>query len=379
MPGKARREPKKPKVTAESEGAEKKRRTRSMRKPAKAKEEIATVRVETKPPMMKEEELSRGAVFGAPSLIQSTYGNRGNFEIVAPLAAGGLSQYWRDNDDENLAWHGPIVFGNDAGIIRGMSLIQSNFGTLGNLELAAVDVGGHNLMHFWCDSDSSFQWHGPDQISEKSLAPVFSGNPAMIQSRSGIRGNFDLVVPKASGGFSYFMRNNDREDLKWLGPFDFGTDAGIFDAITLIQSNFGEPGNLEMVARSGDQLFFFWRDSSEEPKWYGPSQIDSGVAGTPSMIQSSFGFKGNFELVSPLASGGLAHWWRDNDDPHLHWYGPFMFGMNLGRVDAVSLIQSNWGDPGHLELVAQADGQLAFFWRDSGPDFRWNGPIFINP
>lgn len=377
MPVKARREPKKPKKTAESEGAEKMRRTRSVRKPAAAKEEIATVKVETMPPTIKEEGLSRGPFFGAPSLVQSTYGKKGNFEIVSPLAAGGLGQYWRDNDDENLPWHGPIAFGNDAGIIRGVSLIQSNFGTLGNLELMAVDVGGHSLMHFWCDSDSYFQWHGPEQISEKSLVPAFSGNPSMIQSRSRGRGNFELVVPKASGGFSYFLRNNDREELKWLGPFDFGADAGIFNAVTLIQSNFGEPGNLEMVARSGDQLLFFWRDSSEEQKWHGPSLIDSGVAGTPSMIQSSFGFKGNFELVSPLASGGLAHWWRDNDDTHLHWYGPFMFGMNMGKVDAVSLIQSNWGDPGHMELVAQADGQLALFWRDSGPDFRWNGPQFI--
>ncbi len=377
MPGKARREPKKPKGTAESGEAEKKSRAKRARKPAKAKEEIAAATIEPKPALIKEEAFSRGPVYGAPSLIQSTYGNRGNFEIVAPLASGGLCRYWRDNDDEMLSWHGPTAFGSAAGIIKGVSLIQSNFGTFGNLELAAVDVGGHNLMHFWCDSDSSFQWNGPDQISEKSLVPAFSGNPAMIQSKFGGRGNFELVVPKANGGFSYYLRNNDREDLKWLGPFDFAADAGIFDTVTLIQSNFGEPGNLELVARSGDQLFFFWRDSSEEPKWHGPSQIDLGVAGVPSMIQSTFGSKGNFELVSPLASGGLAHWWRDNDDPHLHWYGPFMFGMNLGKVDAVSLIQSNWGDPGHLELVASADGQLAFFWRDSGPDFRWNGPQFI--
>ncbi len=389
MPAKARREPKKPKGTAESEGAEKKRRPKRTRKPAKAKGEIAeataavagavtaAVSMEPKPALLKEEAFTRGPVYGAPSLVQSTYGNRGNFEVVAPLAAGGLGRYWRDNDDENLPWHGPDVFGSAVEIIKGVSLIQSDFGALGNLELAAVDVGGHNLMHFWCDCDSSFQWNGPNQISEKSLVPAFSGNPAMIQSTSGVRGNFELVVPRANGGFSYYLRNNDRPDLRWLGPFDFATDAGTFEAVTLIQSNFGEPGNLEMVARSMDQLFFFWRDSSEEPKWYGPSPIDTGVAGTPSMIQSSFGSKGNFELVSPLASGGMAHWWRDNDDPHLHWYGPFMFGMNLGKVDAVSLIQSNWGDPGHLELVASADGQLAFFWRDSGPDFRWNGPQFI--
>jgi len=54
-----------------------------------------------------------------------------------------------------------------------------------------------------------------------------------------------------------------------------------------------------------------------------------------------------------------------------------MFGMNAGKVAAVSLIQSNFGSPGHLELVAQIEGHLAFFWRDSGPDFRWNGPQYL--
>ncbi len=95
------------------------------------------------------------------------------------------------------------------------------------------------------------------------------------------------------------------------------------------------------------------------------------------MIQSTFGQKGNFELVVPMASGGLAYYWRDNDDEHLHWYGPFMFGMNMGKAEGVSLIQSNFGTPGHLELAAQVEGHLAFFWRDSGPDFRWSGPQYL--
>ncbi len=375
MPGKALKEPKKPKKTV-GKDTETKRQTRRSKKSAKAKEET-TVTQKPKSAEVKEETVLRGPVYGRPSLIQSTYGSKGNFELVVPLAPGGLARYWRNNDDDRLPWQGPVIFGTEAGMIEGVSLIQSSFGEMGNLELAAVDVGGHNLMHFWCDSSHAFEWHGPSPISEKSLVPAFSGNPAMVQNRSEGMGNFELVVPRANGGFSYYLRNNNRPDLIWLGPFDFATDAGIFDAVTLIQNNFGEPGNLELVARSGDQLVFFWRDSGMESDWHGPSTIDIGVAGTPSMIQSSFGNKGNFELVSPLASGGLAHWWRDNDDEHLHWYGPFMFGMNLGKVDAVSLIQSNWGDPGHLELVAQADGQLAFFWRDSGPDFRWNGPQFI--
>jgi hypothetical protein len=375
MPAKARKEQKKPNKS--EEGSEKKRRTKREKKPVKAKGEIAPVTSELKPVETKEEFILRGPVYGRPALIQTTYGKKGDFEVVVPLSTGGMARYWRANDDEMLPWHGPIGFGTDAGLIAGVSLIQGTFGDAGNLELTAMDVGGHNLMHFWCDYGRSFEWHGPNQISDKSLVPVFSGNPAMVQNRSEGKGSFELVVPRANGGFSYYLRNNNHPDLRWLGPFDFATDAGFFEAVALIRSNFGESRNLELVARSGDQLLSFWRESEKDPKWHGPSTIDTGVAGTPSMIQGTFGNKGNFELVSPLRSGGLAHWWRDNDDAHLHWYGPFMFGMNLGKVDAVSLIQSNWGDPGHLELVAQAEGQLAFFWRDSGPDFRWNGPQFI--
>lgn len=95
------------------------------------------------------------------------------------------------------------------------------------------------------------------------------------------------------------------------------------------------------------------------------------------MIQGTFGNKGNFELVVPMASGGLSHFWRGNDDDQQRWHGPLMFGANLGKVESVGLIQSNFGEPGHLEIVAQVDSQLAFFWRNSGPDFRWNGPQYL--
>jgi len=326
------------------------------------------------PPGMKA--TSQGILKGNPSFIQSSYGRIGNFEIVAPLSDGGLAHYWRDNDSEDLAWHGPTKFGEGAGRIEGVSLIQSDFGERGNLELVAVDYGGHDLIHFWRDSATSL-WHGPAQISKEALVPVFSGNPSMIRSRSGLRGNFEVVVPRAEGGFSYYWRDNDTSELSWEGPVDFAVDAGVFDSATLIQSNFGEPGNLEMVARSGEQLVFFWRDGPPSFDWHGPSPIGSGASANPSLIQSTFGVKGNFELVTPLSSGGLGYYWRDNDDPHLHWYGPLTFGITAGKVEGVSLIQSNFGEPGHLEIVAVAGGELAFFWRDSGPDLRWNGPQFI--
>ena len=318
-----------------------------------------------------------GPVTGKPSLLQSTYGNVGNFELVVPLAVGGLGHYWRCNDDERLPWEGPLRFGIESGRFDGVSMIQGDFGDAGNLEIAAVDAEGRAIMHFWRDSGESPAWHGPQIISGKSSVPLFSGSPALIWSNLGRRGNFDIVVPRAAGGFSYYWRENDDPALPWCGPVNFATEAGTFDAVTMIQSNFGNPGNLELAARSGDRLVFIWGELSEEAIWHGPDPIATGVAGVPSMIQSTFGNKGHFELVVPLASGGLAYFQRDNDNVDLSWRGPLMFAMNMGVVEGVSLIQSNFGDPGHLELVAQVDGHLAFFWRDSGPDFRWNGPQYL--
>ena len=102
-----------------------------------------------------------------------------------------------------------------------------------------------------------------------------------------------------------------------------------------------------------------------------------GVSGVPILIQSRFGNKGNFELLTPMASGGLAHYWRNNDDPFVPWFGPIRFGQEAGRFEAVGMIQSNFGDSGNLEVVGRIADRLVFFWRDSGRPVRWNGSIPI--
>ncbi|MEU6431277.1 CAP domain-containing protein, partial [Microbispora sp. NPDC046973] len=159
-------------------------------------------------------------------------------------------------------------------------------------------------------------------------------------------------------------------------PWTFAQDLGHVDAVTLIQSNFGG-GNLELIARVGDRLHFLWRDSGPAFQWNGPYQIAAGAAGNPVLIQSRFGTNGNFELVYPAAGGGLTFMWRNNDAAGLPWSAPWTFAQDLGHVDAVTLIQSNFGG-GNLELIARVDDDLYFFWRDSGPEFRWNGPFRMN-
>jgi len=82
-------------------------------------------------------------------------------------------------------------------------------------------------------------------------------------------------------------------------------------------------------------------------------------------------------VVVPSAGGGLIHFSRNNDDPAIPWSGPIFFGGSLGMVDAVSMIESNFGSPGNLEVVCRVGSQLQFFWRDSGPAFNWNGPFLL--
>jgi hypothetical protein len=320
---------------------------------------------------------------GTPSLVQSRFGTKGNFEAVASLADGGLAHYWRNNDAPDLPWSAPTPFGTGAGQFDAACLIQSNFGSPGNLEVAARN--GDRLVTFWRDSGPSFTWHGPYPVAVEGAGgscgrqPVtgVTGNPVLIQGKFGAKGNFELIVPLAAGGLAHYFRDNDDPALPWRAAPVFGQGAGVIDSVTMIESNFGTPGNLEVIARTGDRLIFFWRDSTPPLAWHGPFPLVSdgvavtGVSGNPVLIQGRFGNKGNFELTVPLAGGGFAAYWRDNDAASLPWHGPVIVEPTT-HFNAVSLIESNFGTPGNLEVVSRIGDQMAHSWRDSGV---WSGPF----
>jgi hypothetical protein len=307
-------------------------------------------------------------------MIQSRFGNHGNFEVVVPSTAGGLVHFWRNDDIPGFPWNGPYTFGPSLGVCTGASVIQSDFeapGLPGNLEVVAV-TGGGQMVHLWRDSGPAFAWN----IST-TIASGVRGKAALIQSKFGTKGNFEVVVPSATGGLLHYYRNNDDPTLPWSGPTAFAGTLGLVDDVTLIQSNFGKPGNLEVIARVGTRIYALWRDSGPGFGWSTPVQIEAAyeLAGQPSMVQSRFGTKGNFELVVPNAKGGLIHFWRDNDIPTLPWSGPIQFGE--GSITDVTVFQSNFGDPGNLELLALNGYELQTFWRDSGPAFAWFGPGYF--
>ena len=213
------------------------------------------------------------------------------------------------------------------------------------------------------------------------LGPAARSSGFLAQSNFGGKGNFELVLPTSGGdrgGLVHFWRDNDDPSLPWIGPTPFATDTGPVDAVALLQSNFGDPGNLEVVARIGDRLALFSRASEPPWTWQGPTFFFSGASGVPGFVQSHFGDKGNFELVTPMQQGGVVHLWRNNDAPDLPWSAPSAPFAAQERVLATSLIESSSGTPGsggNLDVVLHSsDDRYLHYWRHDGPPWNWVGP-----
>jgi len=326
-------------------------------------------------------------VIGNPSFVQATpgtYGTMGNYELVVPLRTGGMGHFFRNNDDPSLPWSGPVAFATDQGQVDAVSLIQSNFTSSGTGpgNLAVVARVGNNLLYYFRE-DVAFTWSGATTI-----ATGVTGVPSFVQSRPGTfgtMGNFELVTPLRTGGIAHFFRNNDDPSLPWSQTATFGTDLGIVDAVCVVQSNFSTQfvntgvqgqGNLTVVARVGNNLYYFFRTDDPSFTWSTEQLITTGVTGNPSFVQArpgTYGTMGNFELVVPLRTGGLGHFFRNNDDSSLPWSQTATFGTSLGAVDGCSLVQSNFSSqaaagggtgPGNLAVVTVTGNEMDYFFRD---------------
>jgi len=107
------------------------------------------------------------------------------------------------------------------------------------------------------------------QVDGQPITGV-TGNTAMIQSRFGRQGNFEMLVP-AGGQLVHFFRANDEPGFPWHRAPELPGSANALGA-ALIESNFGGPGNLEVVARLGDGLVSYFFDGTEL-QWRGPFPI----------------------------------------------------------------------------------------------------------
>ncbi len=164
-------------------------------------------------------------------------------------------------------------------------------------------------------------------------------------------------------------------------PGEPGLAGGVFgpaDAAGVpgfIQSNYGTPGNFEVVVKTADgTLNHWWRDNSGGNVWNDGGHFASNVAlSGASLIQSNYGAQGNFELVCVLDTGEMQHWWRDNDHGMVWNQGP-TFGGGVGSPPC--MVQGQYGmaretDIGNFELCVAVGGQVQHWWRDNSGDQSW--------
>jgi hypothetical protein len=315
------------------------------------------------------------------------------FRAVLVTADGMLTEFNRNNNNPPPpSWPRIMSFGAGAAI-QAVTLIRSNL-FRGKLEVIARAANG-GLLYF--HRPPSLPWVGPFPLRVNNVAVAnAAGVPGLIQGNVGQVGNLELVTPLVGGGLLHLARNNDvfAEDPNkkpWSEVERFGNFRVPFAAVALIQSSLGAtgvPGDLAMVARAADRLYYFVRPIGQS--WDGPHEIRvrngelpvTGVAGNPTLIQSRFPSSGDFEVVAPLAAGGFLTLVRDNqrsnrDDPTLPWQEGDRFATTL-FADQTAVVQRRSLSPG-LEVVAHitTSGQWSYFSRAAGPGTPWSGPQLV--
>jgi hypothetical protein len=288
-----------------------------------------------------------------------------NFEVVATANGSQVRHWWRQGGEGgDFSWHQGSIFGNDAAVCPTLTGTTYNR----NFELVYMTVG--QRLHHWFLDQATGQWNDGGVFGPTDVWGV----PGFIQSNFGAPGNFEVVVRTADGKLNHWWRMN--------GPPWTWSDAGRFAANvafsgpTLVQSNYGAQGNFELVCvLITGEMQHFWRDN-DAGVWNAGVSFGSRIASPPCMIQGQYGAQderaiGNFELC--VAAGGqVEHWWRDNQGD-MQWRQSDQFGHDVQSVAA--LLEGSFGF--NLELIVlRTDSQLQHYWRDGA---GWHEGVIIGP
>ncbi len=201
--------------------------------------------------------------------------------------------------------------------------------------------------------------------------PNVGGVPGFIQSDYGAPGNFEVVVRLSDGTLQHCWRING-PPWTWAVSVTFGSNVA-FSGPTLIQRR---DRGLDVVCVNTDgQMQRYWRDDAHGGQWKAAETFGADLGSVPVMIEGQYAAsdetkQGNYELCIATRTGAVQHWWRDNEASQT-WRMSATFGSNVKQV--VGLIESSFGFD--LEVVLQLnDGALQHYWRQDG---TWRaGPVF---
>jgi hypothetical protein len=331
---------------------------------------------------------------------------------------GDLTVWTRDNATGGFPWRrsGWLgVFHNTQSVLVPGEVARHASGFVGTEGLFwCFWVQGGQIRHRAFQSPS-----GSGAVPQQDVpgASDCAGPFGIVQSRYGSRGNLELVYPAADGRMKMRFAPNDgrsvdplRAPVTWdprVPPFG---DPGVrVEAVRLMHSSYG---NLEVIAverlASGSVRLRHWYrqdwfDATQSPslqwEWRaadvlpGSERIRPGCV--PAFIQTSFPtgeVNGNFEVIAPAVNGGLLHWSFRHST---RWRA--LPAIQPGPVvRAVHALQGGFGSPGNLEVVVETGepvnypnnpgvgfGRLFFYYCDNTGTWnsgqgRWSAPIPVS-
>jgi hypothetical protein len=268
-------------------------------------------------------EIGAGAAcLGYPSLTATTFGR--GLECVYWEGSGRLRHWWFDKASNR--WMNGGQFGPSD--VQGYpGFVQGNYGAPGNFEVVFRASDGH-LHHWWRDNAAPWAWHEGVAFADA----VRQSGPSLVQSQLGTTGNLDLVCVLNSGVMQHWWRDNDH-DLSWKGGTTFG--AGVGDTpVVMIEGTAGAvdqltPGNFEMCVAVNGQVQHWWRNNAyperihpgrlrpihpDPPDWTQSATFGHDIKHVWGVVQSSFGQ--DLEIVVERSDGAPQHYWRDGGGWH---------------------------------------------------------------
>jgi Papain family cysteine protease len=291
-----------------------------------------------------------------------------NFEFIGPGPDNALQHFWRDNDQPPFAWTAAEVFAeNDA--VYPPTFVESTYNRNYEIVYPTLD----QRLHHWYFVQANATWNDGGLFGPLNVI----GGPGFIQSNYGNPGNFEVVALNAYQQLEHWERDNSIPSQPWSKTASFGDNIA-YSGASLIQSHYGTQGNFEFIAVLFDgQMQHWWRDNDDPAMpWNSDAIFGEAITSAPCMIEGMYGSQseyaiGNFELVVAV-EGNLQHWWRDNVGGSGWHQGP-TFGDGH-EVAVLALVESSFGF--NLEVVAQRDdGHIQHYYRD--PNLEWFAGEFI--
>jgi hypothetical protein len=260
-----------------------------------------------------------------------------NFEVFVPGPNKSIRHYWRDGGSGNwgvVETLPTVDLGNTSGYdcISFMGALESSYNR--NFEVVYPTSFSETLRHTHY-SQATGQWISRDLFGppvSPATSPQFNGRLGFCQTNFGTPGNFEVVASDSNGQLQNWLRDNADNTGVWTRP----ETGGVFG------SN---------ILTSGATLVERWAPN-----------------GAPTA-----NFACTLDLVCVTKDKVMQRWERDGP-PGSTWAAGETFGANVTTPPV--MIRSQYGmtdetTPGNYELCVAVNGQIEHWWLPGSQNGQW--------